>query len=272
MTNKYFKHFIVEKFNELKNNFSKQRKYDSNAFYNSRVFIAFILSFLIPFCYSYNSVFYILFNLSIICICKELIYIKYLFYILPIIYSQFILEKKLLLRIVIYTQISDIFQYIGGKIGNYIIRKILDFLRSELSNFKIEFKNETDKSLKNKTGKESMESIGIKNLQELFDFCEKYIIQGHIIDISPNKTISGYVTGIISCFIIFSYLNPILSYKKNLFWYILGCLGDIYASYIKRERGIKDFSKLLGEHGGILDRFDSTIAVVHFYTWIKIFF
>jgi phosphatidate cytidylyltransferase len=38
--------------------------------------------------------------------------------------------------------------------------------------------------------------------------------------------------------------------------------GDIYFSYIKRKLSIKDFSRLLSSHGGILDRFDSITFLI----------
>lgn len=46
---------------------------------------------------------------------------------------------------------------------------------------------------------------------------------------------------------------------------ILTQIGDLLASAIKRICGIKDFSNLMPEHGGIMDRFDST-----YFTFISI--
>jgi phosphatidate cytidylyltransferase len=43
---------------------------------------------------------------------------------------------------------------------------------------------------------------------------------------------------------------------------LIATLGDFTFSIIKREFGIKNFSNILGEHGGILDRVDSFSMVV----------
>ena len=40
---------------------------------------------------------------------------------------------------------------------------------------------------------------------------------------------------------------------------ITGQLGDLVASKLKRAYGIKDFGKIFPGHGGVLDRFDSTL-------------
>ena len=42
---------------------------------------------------------------------------------------------------------------------------------------------------------------------------------------------------------------------------IVSQLGDLVASLIKREYGVKDYGKIFPGHGGVMDRFDSVVAV-----------
>ena len=48
---------------------------------------------------------------------------------------------------------------------------------------------------------------------------------------------------------------------------LLGQLGDLSFSVIKREFGIKDYGRIFLEHGGVLDRFDSVLFVAPAY-WL----
>ena len=58
----------------------------------------------------------------------------------------------------------------------------------------------------------------------------------------------------------------------TLFLSIIGQLGDLVKSSIKRNAGIKDFSNLIPGHGGILDRFDSIIFISLTYIVISSLF
>lgn len=94
-------------------------------------------------------------------------------------------------------------------------------------------------------------------------------------EISPNKTIEGFVGGIILAVIlacVFQYFYPIApSYMMlvivTMIASVIGQLGDLVESALKRHFGVKDSGNLLPGHGGILDRFDSLLFVlplIHF--------
>lgn len=85
--------------------------------------------------------------------------------------------------------------------------------------------------------------------------------------ISPNKTIEGSFGGLILGLVIsllFSLLFPYLWHigKALLFGLLIsvvGQLGDLVESAMKRSTGVKDSGSIIPGHGGVLDRFDSLI-------------
>lgn len=91
--------------------------------------------------------------------------------------------------------------------------------------------------------------------------------------ISPKKTVEGLIGGVVAtmlgmvlfCMALNKYLNFSVNYYAAAAFGVAGSLvsvfGDLAFSVIKRQSGIKDYSRLIPGHGGILDRFDSTIFV-----------
>jgi phosphatidate cytidylyltransferase len=95
---------------------------------------------------------------------------------------------------------------------------------------------------------------GIVTLSDVLQYVfgkngERYIGFGP----SPHKTWEGYAGGVIAVMIGGWWYQ---SYLWAMFITILGILGDLYISSIKRRLRIKDTSSLLGSHGGWLDRTD----------------
>lgn len=93
-------------------------------------------------------------------------------------------------------------------------------------------------------------------------------------NISPKKTVEGAIGGLITSFI----LNAIALTLYNVLADVpldmnmasilliccipisfMGMMGDLSASVLKRNFGIKDFGKIFPGHGGVMDRLDSTL-------------
>jgi len=85
--------------------------------------------------------------------------------------------------------------------------------------------------------------------------------------VSPNKSWEGAIFGFLFAVITLILLKPVILNFLN--WTnilvigaiigVVGQIGDLIESLIKRDAGVKDSSKLIPGHGGIFDRFDSIL-------------
>ncbi|MBN1464457.1 phosphatidate cytidylyltransferase [candidate division KSB1 bacterium] len=95
--------------------------------------------------------------------------------------------------------------------------------------------------------------------------------------ISPNKSVEGSVAGflfaILAAYICHQWfideLSPLDSMAIGAIAGSFGQYGDLFESMFKRDADVKDTSKLLPEHGGMMDRFDSlTISAPIMYLYL----
>ena len=86
-------------------------------------------------------------------------------------------------------------------------------------------------------------------------------------NVSPKKTVEGAFGGIISSMIVSAILSA--AFSKDIMmaiiltipFCVIGMLGDLFASAIKRSVDLKDYGSLIPGHGGILDRLDSMLLI-----------
>ncbi|NLC79305.1 MAG: phosphatidate cytidylyltransferase [Ruminococcaceae bacterium] len=116
-------------------------------------------------------------------------------------------------------------------------------------------------------------------------------------EISPNKTVAGAIGSIVgtplfivASFFVYSVLDrqtafggfkgdPLaigFVFLMGVIGAVVGMLGDLAASYIKRECGIKDFGNIMPGHGGAMDRIDSVMftgvfSAACFYLYFTLF-
>jgi len=97
--------------------------------------------------------------------------------------------------------------------------------------------------------------------------------------LSPNKTVEGFFGGILSASLVGVLLWPITPFSPvaagaiALVITLLGFMGGLCMSAIKRDRGIKDFGSLIEGHGGVLDRIDSLcFAAPIFFHIVRYFY
>lgn len=104
-------------------------------------------------------------------------------------------------------------------------------------------------------------------------------------DVSPKKTVEGSIGGTVFCIlvmVIFGFvvekLVPEISANLLIFAVagvliaVVSQIGDLSMSVIKRKYGVKDYGFIFPGHGGVLDRFDSVIAVSALLMVFSLFF
>ena len=104
-------------------------------------------------------------------------------------------------------------------------------------------------------------------------------------DVSPKKTVEGSIGGTVFCIlvmVIFGFvvekLVPEISANLLIFAIagiliaVVSQIGDLSMSVIKRKYGVKDYGFIFPGHGGVLDRFDSVIAVSALLMVFSLFF
>ncbi len=97
--------------------------------------------------------------------------------------------------------------------------------------------------------------------------------------VSPNKTWEGFLGGWVSTAALIWFLGPYLAPLEGLGLAIValslpvaGFAGDVTMSAIKRDIGVKDTSRLIPGHGGLLDRVDSLTFTAPLYFHLLAFF
>jgi phosphatidate cytidylyltransferase len=95
--------------------------------------------------------------------------------------------------------------------------------------------------------------------------------------ISPNKTIEGLLIGMACAVLSVWFAGRYQDWLPGSHALVLGLgvavfapIGDLFESFVKRQAGTKDTGRLLGAHGGVLDRLDAVLftAVAGYYIWL----
>ena len=81
--------------------------------------------------------------------------------------------------------------------------------------------------------------------------------------LSPSKTVEGFVGGVVSASVLGGSLywltpfDPVQAVLMSLLICLMGFLGGLVMSAMKRSMGVKDWGNMISGHGGMLDRMDS---------------
>jgi len=98
--------------------------------------------------------------------------------------------------------------------------------------------------------------------------------------VSPNKTLEGFLGGLFAVAVLVLVLNLSFSIELNhylpylmvaIITAIVSAVGDLNESMLKRAAGIKDSGSILPGHGGLLDRIDSLVAAAPVFILLYMF-
>lgn len=103
-------------------------------------------------------------------------------------------------------------------------------------------------------------------------------------EISPKKTVEGFIGGIATTGIVYAVafslwldsdkpivLSILLYFGIGALCAVVGTIGDLSASMVKRQIGFKDYGKIMPGHGGLMDRFDSILFVLPLFYVLMLF-
>ena len=97
-------------------------------------------------------------------------------------------------------------------------------------------------------------------------------------NLSPSKTVEGFVGGCASATLIGAALwwmtpfTPLEAGAMSLMITLMGFLGGLVMSAIKRDRGVKDWGHSIAGHGGFIDRLDSVIFAAPLFFHVTRYF
>ncbi|WP_304203316.1 phosphatidate cytidylyltransferase [Phocaeicola plebeius] len=195
------------------------------------------------------------------------ILIPYLFLIIYLLVSELYLKKKNPLNNWAYAMMSQIYIALSFAMLNVLAYHSIGN-EGELSNYQVQYNPILPLSI-----------FIFTWINDTGAYCTGMLFGRHRLfeRISPKKSwegsIGGGVFSIIAAIVMAHYF-PFMSISiwigLSLTVVIFGTLGDLTESLLKRTIGIKDSGNILPGHGGMLDRFDSTLmavpaAVVYLY-------
>jgi phosphatidate cytidylyltransferase len=122
--------------------------------------------------------------------------------------------------------------------------------------------------------------VVVVQLSDVFQYIWGKLFGRHPIapGISPNKTWEGFLGGIVCAVLLGTSLwwitpfNPWQAALMALAIALMGFVGGLVMSAVKRDRGVKDYGALIEGHGGVLDRVDSLLFAAPLFFHLTRFF